>query len=819
MSVINDIEFYTRLNASSVLKIKTVHETVQDFKQDIGKFYQILENHDDKLFQYMNAHIGNVIGAGGMGTIYELNGVFKGKYILKVTQLCYNRNRGLPENPAVKELCTMVNSNDMTYILPGGNEHTATYFMPNYLSETITLYYMNELVVKDISPSFPKIYDTFYQNIPDKPFSTIMEALKPFYDSIKTKYDLYIALFYIFHALHTGQIYNKFNHYDFHCDNVMTRENDPANVQIFPLYDGTYVYIKGTSRLPVIIDFGFSRFNKRHSPTQTINIIPRYSQAQAEIPGGSSMNYYFFNKYIDGMSLYGSLSVYRGTRNDMDTYQVSANSMAKNINKVWTRDVDAKVLGILVDVNHNDIPKLTQVRKDLFGWKTGVWRPNPAVINNNFDIKFQTPLNVARKFLKLASAEGNINSNNNMDEILRNSVSIKIHKNPNYLSHQNVPHTIYKKLSPTDPLDYSLKLPSRMERRIVSTYKNTWLNVEVLTKKDMNIFRTLNEPMHGYTNCTDANCQKIINNCVATDQYITIAYIDTTKAYAAGYVFKNDCCKLDAFDYMSENSGVSINSTFFNFKGTDKHYVPIGNFKNDYYNTQHERPKPIPADYNSEFPAVIVDSKVGQVAIVDWNDSYTGDTQIDMLFRASPYLVKNGVKVFTKNKFNETYPFSDTYKWRCDPSIPDTRRVVSENEGSRNNRTGQCEFINKPNNNNNKNIRACSSVNAGEAIHAANPNPRSAFVIRTANAQLDGRGDIAFVYVEGRGMRGEGVDLRQLGDICTVIGAETAINLDGGGSSSLLWREDNGKIIYSTNPENLKTYPVGSFFGLIKRDM
>lgn len=102
----------------------------------------------------------------------------------------------------------------------------------------------------------------------------------------------------------------------------------------------------------------------------------------------------------------------------------------------------------------------------------------------------------------------------------------------------------------------------------------------------------------------------------------------------------------------------------------------------------------------------------------------------------------------------------------------------------------------------------------GELYHAGNPNPRSAIAI-TGD-------DVYFIKVEGRDARtaqgkpGVGMDLAQLAEYCiNVLNADFAINLDGGGSSQIVWKEENTNYITLSGGMDI-AYPVGSVIAFVK---
>jgi len=80
-------------------------------------------------------------------------------------------------------------------------------------------------------------------------------------------------------------------------------------------------------------------------------------------------------------------------------------------------------------------------------------------------------------------------------------------------------------------------------------------------------------------------------------------------------------------------------------------------------------------------------------------------------------------------------------------------------------------------------------VPPGYPNHASDANPRTC-------AFIDEHNNFFVMHVEGRHYQcgGIGVDLFDLAKMCKAMGAIYAINLDGGGSSKLLWKEQGNQI-------------------------
>lgn len=82
-------------------------------------------------------------------------------------------------------------------------------------------------------------------------------------------------------------------------------------------------------------------------------------------------------------------------------------------------------------------------------------------------------------------------------------------------------------------------------------------------------------------------------------------------------------------------------------------------------------------------------------------------------------------------------------------------------------------------------------IRPGYPSHASDPNPRTCVF-------TDSNGNFFVMHVEGRktSCGGVGVDLFDLAKICKSMGAVNAINLDGGSSSKLIWKEKNNPFDY-----------------------
>jgi hypothetical protein len=96
-------------------------------------------------------------------------------------------------------------------------------------------------------------------------------------------------------------------------------------------------------------------------------------------------------------------------------------------------------------------------------------------------------------------------------------------------------------------------------------------------------------------------------------------------------------------------------------------------------------------------------------------------------------------------------------------------------------------------------------VPPGYPIHASDLNPRTCIMI-------DNNDNFIVMNVEGRNKvcGGIGIDLFDLAKLCEGMGAKYALNLDGGASSKLLWKEKNNSINYVGHFDESKPYKISN---------
>ena len=237
-------------------------------------------------------------------------------------------------------------------------------------------------------------------------------------------------------------------------------------------------------------------------------------------------------------------------------------------------------------------------------------------------------------------------------------------------------------------------------------------------------------------------------------QYVHVAEINVARGHDKGYKFNFECCRLDLRTYMqnsNKNGCVAVNAAFFRLKDD---FTPVGYYKTHDYTSM----TPIPDGYR-QYYALLAINNSGNLII---DPDITQHGRYNSFMSLGPILVSGGVQQMTDELIQNT---------------PDFQSAAGQ------------------------------QIHPGQLNHVANPNPRTALCIRAD-------GSVLIVYVEGRGDRGAGMDCAQLAQLCLRLGARDAINLDGGRSSQLVWREPGAEIISVAKYTN--AYPVGNILSFCK---
>jgi exopolysaccharide biosynthesis protein len=259
--------------------------------------------------------------------------------------------------------------------------------------------------------------------------------------------------------------------------------------------------------------------------------------------------------------------------------------------------------------------------------------------------------------------------------------------------------------------------------------------------------------------------------------------IDPDAVLKHGYRFETVCCKMDPIDYISDKVGVAINGTYFDMWNT---YRPLGRYR-QYWTLEdiyYESNIPLNTIYEPHYGWVILnDGKLDIQQSIDIGRVRDG-------FMAGPMLVNDGAIVFDEAKLNTTVNINGRIVKIFQCQLPSPL---------------QSDFI--PIGTTDTYTYNCDTLSPGVLAHASNPNPRTMLLITKSK-------QIVFVAVEGRTRTSPGADLVTLAQLAYQMGADKAINLDGGRSSNMAWRTPQSNEVYTTN--RWSSYVVGNIVALHK---
>lgn len=742
-----------------------------DYYERLKRFEQFLQANNEKL-------IKQKLGQGGSGTVYRISD----QIVMKSTRMCLPSEDPRSRLGVNKVLCAFSKEGSLSLTFPQSDQ--LVYYMPNYLSE----YLIGILLwhrLQTYTPSFIEIKGGLFDQNKER-FLLFMENLSPITQKIKSKTDFYYLFFIIFYSLHVAQVYYRFSHNDLHLGNIMARAFDSSSSQTFPLNNGKLLSLQGFDYIPVMTDFGLSQLELKQT-----HITPRYTLSSPKIQGLSVSNWNFFNPYLDGFSLYGALSVFKAANFTANTYSLGKQQSQwfkdTSGRPLWHEQIDRLLFRSLLK---KDLPEneLRALRYKIYSWSLtkpstflGTWRPDPVVLNTQ-DI-YAEPIETARFWARklVESGKGVIS------ELLPMTDERRIEYEPVPIRFDN--NFIERTIKSTDSIDNVIKIESYQPENI-----------------DWSKLRSFPDSYVPSYHRTPSEEEK--RTCNTRHQHITVAYINTFKSKLLGYELKNDCCRLDLFEYLKNyKSGVVINSSYFDPDTENKtHFMPIGPFRNDNFKSNFLE---VPPEYRNLYGVVALNPENNEIDILKYDQLDKVATSKYNFFVVGPVIVDDNKTISSGILFDPRFQCSTQ-------GNPDLSGDWVEEHVRYRKISGTCqETTITPN----PNVKECKYHQKGRLGHLANPNPRSALVIRSKEAQKDGKGDLALVYVEGRDQRGVGMDVYQLAEFCReIVGAEKAINLDGGASSNLVWRKEEApQKVFAPNPRNLKTYPVGTVLAWVRK--
>ena len=765
--------------------------TAESFSLNSSFVSEILKHYDEK-----------PLGKGGMGAVYRIRN--HPEWVLKISDPCLGvdeEGNSQGKSSSTGPMCQALR-NRIVDTIP--HEGKRMLVLPNYVSENIIGGMMTELVQGGYTPHFTQVLGGYWDLATNKVYA-ILEALQTKLEKIiRSPEEVHHFFFQVAMALSTAEWMRRFTHYDLHAGNVLYKEDPGYDYLVYRDPNNRPVVTRHPGWLAKISDYGLSR-----AENERVAIMPQrfdYSKGPFNHGGAYRSNYDLF-------ALYGSLFVAPAGYLDLGDSQAAFRTH-------FPPAEQERFLKFLV-ADPNDTNLHTYKIHDIFL----KWRPRLEWLDTH---RTTTPAYAtAGYFLELLRKDGAATRFETDQEFLlfqRNQ-----ERQGKKFRQFRAPLALFEI---TQPTHRPIKVPAPIVGSLRPISSHTAAPGVVVESYAMNSGEEFNTQRYNIVG---------FKGCKLLPQYFHVAFINQESAAAAGYEFVSDCCWLDPFTYMSKKrTGLAINGTFFAIRETRR---PIG----PYYqkDTGIVDTTPIPEKYRSFYRTVVVQPHGIKILGIDDASEEIRCTYCNpfkntgAVLTGGPVLLENGERVVTEEMM-EAVDQENIKIWQSRKPAPDepadskyftspslivnhlTDPFAQEDEGSGDEGSGEegygekCVISRRVETATMPNV---DKITAGEIAHGANPNPRTALIIRDPDiAARDGKGEVAFVIVEGRGIRGAGVDLNQLAWICQQMGARTAINLDGGTSSNMTWRTDaNPRVLWCINDQRVTNYPVGNVLGIVKK--
>lgn len=678
------------------------------------------------------------------------------KYVIKKSELCDDNSHHLK-----KTLCELALAGDFVFQIPNSIDGKTTLLTSTIILELFTSILLSEDKIKKYSPNFLKVYGVQYinqdQKLNNRPTSyVVMEPLDSYKNYIKDQISCIMMLFQISWGLARAQELYRFVHFDLHAQNVMSRSSDENILNIYELGNGKFLHTRQSFDM-VIFDYGMSRFE-----TDDISAIGKNLLFYPPGKGGTRgpllneyLDYYAFNPYYDLCGFVNSFFFHH------TKVLFKPNYLPKNFE--LTRSTILRLL-YSIDDNIKDPVQWTQDNITI----DRNWRPNPSNLGYADGNKRVPPLTPQQFLQELAI----------IIEEWQIGKGIPVH---------NIDKKDYTKFSSTlldVPLVSNRKLTELIGYNNIKSVKS-W---DIPKKKMQTIFI----PVVTYDS-KDSDVEQIINENAliktVNSKNIMAHFVlinQTNLILKQSYTWNFDCCRIimqDIFRSPNIDSGIAINSTFFRIKDDN---TPIGYFKTDQTLMNNQS----------------IDKDMYGAVGIGYDGFLKIGTLLDIkssckdVMSSGPLLILNGasneIKCDERNLKGQT--------------IYNCRKPVANDDINSDYFTDG--FIN------------CNKISPGTFGHLCQQNPRSAILVEN-----DGKRRVVMINIEGRDHRGTGADFSQLMGICKYAADSnfdgnlnySAINLDGGLSSQIIWKSQGQSIIRQVNPAHNFVYPVGSTISITKR--
>lgn len=781
------------------------------------------------------------IASGGMGSVYNF-----GNFILKKTIVCPNTS-----HPNLLKLCMIAEDNDLQYETVNTDKNSEilykSYGVPNYILEILTGIYISNKI-SPYTDGFCKVYGGLYDKT--KNIAYYLQEKLVDYPNRTMSGTAYIKfLFEMLSTLSIAQDKYCYVHYDLHKDNIMFRRTKKDIVRI---YNGIYNLATGSQKLsvsikskfqPVIIDYGFSRFSAENMilyPTESFRI-------SGEAARDQNTRYYLdnhlFNSYYDMIMLIRSFQeATKSMKNDI--YYISTYLLCFIFQKNNPDDIEEMFL----TREFHKVPS-TRLRMDMLN------TTQKHNIKNVIDYLVESMLNDKVYFYNKTDIrfppidiDCKNNTQSSPDKISQLEILIKrsLSSDPNAIVKN---HFLNNSESYNFPI--TVKLP---DGPIYPNVSNSIGNIlegsawqfctYTLKRSELGFENDLSNP---YVKWYNLNPRMNYND----DINIACSVMWQPHITNTPFRFKSDCCRIDPRRYLqNKKEGVVINGSFFNL---NKDYGPVGLFKNDDLIIEQT---PISMYYVNDFEYIVI-NRNGMINISSYKNINNEELDVDensSIFTSAPLLVKNGRQTFTESRLKECYQNKSgndkiyykylsssrekklleqvgetVYKSMINPFDRVFPTLIKQTDIER--------FANPKDEtilSSEIYIRSVADIKPGELIHAANPNPRSVLALTNNGLVLffvfPGRGDGFGKVTKDNPMspvtESTGLDLIDLSSLLCKkelldplnlppnTNITFAINLDGGGSSSLNVKESDKDYVV-TSSRNVSSYPVGNVLSYV----
>ena len=751
-----------------------------------------------------NYIVGDPLNAGGLGSVYN----FGPRHVIKQTKICEDMSspNTYPEpNSLAYGICMVAKKDDENYKTVDTALNKKKYMIPNYIAELLASIYLSHKL-KPYTDGFSFCESGLYNKTTKITYAIQERLTLPVNFGDMTPFDYLLFLFEICATLAIAQDKNKFVHYDLHKGNVMYREYETPKRRV---YSGVFTdmirNITGNSNVsitsryqPVIIDYGFARFE-----TDEVIIGPTY---EAKPRGVSYLNHHLYNPYYDIITLVRSFML------DFRRRLSSANAeILLSLTKI--------ILSYILNVgNHTEIDGLF------------ISSESPRIKMTELNTREFRSIKDLCNFI-LTIIEGNtVGPAYGINALVIQRLSHNALRNDyvvgplQYLPHPNISNYDLRNLFLFTNFKYIQAPYNQRIGGIAGGFAWQYQNYHV-SRSALGL-----QNVRKRYNLTFPNLR---NNPRYNDAiHVSCAVMYNPDQTSTPFRFSTECCHMDAKRFLQDKKiaeGVTMNGTFFQWK---TNFGPIGFFKKNQLVIDDTD---INFNYIDDYYYIII-KEDGSLQISDnnvltndaENNRYFDENRNTSVFVSGPKLVEQGRSAFNENKLSYVYR---------DGSEQNVFKYLSTDVGSTTtfadhfrdqNFLGQLRIVysgnispidvDKPD----THILDISNLRPGDFIHAANPNPRS--VLATTNNGLvlflafAGRGDMPI----GGGEGSTGLDLIDLSSILANPALLAplnlpdgtriveALNVDGGGSSSVNVKDSAQPYILTGSLSKINSYPVGN---------